>query len=163
MTFHADILAKAAVRASQKFNRLITVETLKSKTKARSVVIPRFYAIAYVHAIGRYSLPQLARFFGFSDHTTILHALRRAHGHDGKPIQTTRYKGKAWIELEPLWKKEHFENLVFQDGFTDKAVASPDYETMIAVGERNLRRAIESLEPPLLNSTNQPQEAAAVA
>lgn len=149
MTFYRDILSKAAARASIEFDRLITVESLVSKSKALSVVHPRYFAIAYMHAIGRFSLPQVAKAFGLSDHTSVLHALRRAHGHDGKLVQTTRYKRNAWVEMPPLWKKELFVNMVFVDGFSEQPILSPNYETLMMVGERNLARATA-----LLNTAN---------
>jgi SRSO17 transposase len=64
--------------------------------------------MAYMHATGRYSMPQIARALHLKDHTTILHGLRRAHGHDGKP-------SKRKNQIEPLWKKDQFVNMVRAD------------------------------------------------
>lgn len=152
MSFYDTILEKAARRASVEFKREITVEALKEKSKMRCIVYPRYFAIAYMHAIGRFSLPQVAKAFGFSDHTTVLHALRRAHGHNGELVQTTRYKNRAWVKMEPLWKKERFENLVYLDGYTDQCVMNPSMETLLLIGERNMREALKALEPQILEA-----------
>jgi chromosomal replication initiation ATPase DnaA len=108
MSTYAKTLEKAAKWASIEFERLITVQTLRAKTKAVTHTHPRWFAMAYLHATGRYSMPQIAKALHLKDHTTVLYGLRRAHGHDGKPP-------KQKHNFEPLWKKERFENMVLAD------------------------------------------------
>ncbi len=139
MSFYRDILDKAALRASVEFRRLVTVESLKDNSKSISITHPRHFAIAYMHAIGRHSMPQIARAFGRQDHTTILSSLRRAHGHDGGGFQLRNGERQP---IEPLWKKEQFENMVRLDGWTGGPVVSADAETIQAVGEQNLTRFV---------------------
>ena len=107
MSTYARTLEKAAKWASIEFNRLITVQTLRAKTKAQSHTQPRWFAMAYMHAMGKYSMPQIARALHLDDHTTVLYGLRRAHGYDGK--------FKHGCRNEPLWKKEQFTNMVRED------------------------------------------------
>ncbi len=64
----------------------------------------RFYAMALMEAHGM-SQPRIAAVLGLSDHTSVLHGLRRAHGHDGKLIR----------QHKPLWKREHFEKVALAD------------------------------------------------
>ena len=126
MTYYSDTLEKAAKWASIEFNRLITVQALRADTKAIAHSHPRFFAMAYMHATGRFSLPQIARAFKLKDHTTVLHGLRRADGHDGK--------GKT-ANKTPLWDSERFKNMVRQD-YPVTTVSAEDIE---AIGERNLK------------------------
>jgi hypothetical protein len=108
MSTYAKTLEKAAKWASLEFDRLITVESLRTRTKALSHSHPRFFAMAYMRAMGRYSLPQIAIALHLKDHTTVLHGLRRAHGYDGKAQKNRNMP-------EPLWKEEQFKNMVRQD------------------------------------------------
>ena len=128
MTTYTQTLEKAAKWASIEFNRLITVEALRSKSRAISVSHPRFFAMAYMHAKNKYSMPQIAHAFGLEDHTSVLHGLRRAHGHDGKGRTAGR---------KPLWKKDQFVNMVRADDPVIVASAT-DIE---AIGEHNLKFA----------------------
>lgn len=108
MTVYTEILEKAAKWASIEFERLITVQSLRAKTKAQSHTRPRWFAMAYMHATGRYSMPQIARALKLDDHTTVLYGLRRAHGHDGKQAHRKHTN-------EPLWDSERFKNMVAKD------------------------------------------------
>lgn len=137
MTFYKDILKDAAKHASIEFDRLVTVEQIRDKTKVRSVVAPRHYCVAYMHAIGRFSLPQVAIAFNRNDHTTILNSLRKAHGHDGRGFQV---RNGVREPIEPLWNKELFVNLVRRDGYLEQPITKVSEETILAVGEQNLKR-----------------------
>jgi hypothetical protein len=108
MTFYRKTLERAAKWASIEFDRLVTVEALRTKSKSPYHAEPRWFVMAYMEATGRFSMPQIARALNLEDHTTVLYGLRRAHGHDGKPA-------KRKHNLEPLWKKERFENMVLAD------------------------------------------------
>lgn len=127
--FYSDILEKAVKRASIQFDRLITVNRVREVCKANSRTRPRWFCMAYMHAIGRHSQPQIAKAFQLSDHTTVLYGLRRAHGHDGKLLH----------RFDPLWNKELFENLVRLDGFTEQPIVSATSETIQEIGEQNLK------------------------
>jgi len=51
---------------------------LMHRDRRRAVCVPRQIAMAVAHAmIPSYSLPQLGRYFGGRDHTTVLHASRK--------------------------------------------------------------------------------------
>lgn len=108
MTFYRNTLRQAAKRASVEFDRLVTVEALQANCKSQYHAQPRWFVMAYMHATGRYSMPQIARALKLKDHTTILYGLRRAHGHDGK-------SAKRKHTHEPLWKKDQFVNMVRED------------------------------------------------
>jgi hypothetical protein len=125
MSTYAKTLEKAAKWASIEFGRLITVQTLRAKTKAVTHTHPRWFAMAYLHATGRYSQPQIAKALHLKDHTTVLYGLRRAHGHDGKDRN------------EPLWNKEQFKNMVKLDEAAFQAVTA---EQIDEIGMDNLAR-----------------------
>jgi len=108
MRTYKNTIEQASKWASIEFNRLITVEALRRQCKSPAHTEPRWFVMAYMHATGRYSMPQIARALHLKDHTTILHGLRRAHGHDGKP-------SKRKNQIEPLWKKDQFVNMVRAD------------------------------------------------
>lgn len=132
MSTYAKTLDKAAKWASIEFERLITVESLRAKTKALRHAQPRFFAMAYMHATGRFSLPQIARALHLKDHTTVLHGLRRAHGHDGKTPKNRHMK-------EPLWNKERFMNMVAADAPEFQQVTCEEIEE---IGTDNLNRFV---------------------
>lgn len=95
-----------AKHASREFKQRIHPEGLLAhQGKWDSLTEWRFYAMAILQAHG-FSMPRTAAILGFSDHTSILHGLRRAHGHDGKGIA---------VKKEPLWKREHFEKIALGD------------------------------------------------
>ena len=108
MSYYTATLEKAAKWASIEFNRLITVQSLRAKTKAQTHTQPRWYVMAYMHATGRFSMPQIARALHLEDHTTVLYGLRRAHGYDGKPAHRKHTN-------TPLWDSERFKNMVAAD------------------------------------------------
>lgn len=127
MSFYEETLEKAAKWASIEFERLITVKSLRTDSKVLSVSYPRFFAMAYMHETGRYSLPQIARALNLTNHTSVLHGLRRAHGHDGKKVAQRK---------EPLWTKELFQNAVRKDYPQVEVMSLDDIQD---IGERNLR------------------------
>lgn len=55
----------------------LTVDEMKSPTHAWRICHPRQEAMALMHDTGRYSYPQIGRFFGM-DHTSAIHG-DRAH------------------------------------------------------------------------------------
>ncbi len=55
----------------------IQVADLRSKTRTRSVVRPRQYAMFLIRELTGYSLPEIGDFFGGRDHTTVLHACKK--------------------------------------------------------------------------------------
>lgn len=54
----------------------LSAEDLKGRARVRAVAHPRQEAMAIIHAAGGYSLPQIGRFFGGRDHTTVLKGIR---------------------------------------------------------------------------------------
>lgn len=62
----------------------LTIKELLSACRARRLAYPRFDAMSRLRAIHiapdrhRFSLPQIGRFFGGMDHTSVLHGLRKA-------------------------------------------------------------------------------------
>lgn len=52
------------------------VDTLLSRTAKRSIARPRQIAVYLTREITGRSLPDIARQFGFCDHTTAIHAVR---------------------------------------------------------------------------------------
>jgi len=55
----------------------IQVADLRSKTRTRSVVLPRQYAMFLIRELTHYSLPEIGGFFGGRDHTTVLHSCKK--------------------------------------------------------------------------------------
>ena len=144
MSFYANIFNWALARASVQFDREVTLEAVLATCKARYHVEPRWFCMAYLHATGRYSMPQIARALGLKDHTTVLFGLRRAHGYDGKPITIKRKGVNSKVYPRPLWKKEQFKNMVAQDGTAYKLPPQPyervNAEQILAIGLANLAR-----------------------
>lgn len=66
----AEICADVAARYG------VTAEALRGVSRVRTLAWPRQHAYAEMYATGRFSLPQIGRFFGWRDHTTILHGVR---------------------------------------------------------------------------------------
>ncbi|MCR9195067.1 MAG: hypothetical protein NXH88_10060 [Hyphomonas sp.] len=101
------VLQRALVHASRYFERLITVEALRSGQQYSFHARPRWYVQAYLYAYdsSRFSMPNIAAMLHLANHTSVLHGLRRAHGHDGKLLH----------KFDPLWTKEHFEKLARVD------------------------------------------------
>lgn len=97
-------------------------------------------------------MPQIARALRLKDHSTVLHGLRRAHGHDGKLIH----------KHEPLWTKEQFQNMAFADGVMQRlppqAYERVNCEQIMAIGLSNLRRAVRRI--PKRWTPNHVEEAA---
>lgn len=54
----------------------LPIEQLKGPDRKRSVAWARQEAFDAIYATGRYSLPQIGRYFN-RDHTTVLHGVRR--------------------------------------------------------------------------------------
>lgn len=141
MSFYNRILSEAVKHCSIEFGRVVTVGDIKANSRARLFGRPRWFSMAYMHAIGEYSLTQIAEAHNLRNHTSVLHGLRRAHGYDGVPVFSTR--GGKPFKLEPLWTKKKFEGLVYRDGFTSQQIVSPDYESLISIGTRNLSDMME--------------------
>lgn len=63
--------------ASQVADRYgLALDELRGPSRARPVCWPRQEAMFLCYKTGRFSLPQIGRFFGDRDHTTVLHAIR---------------------------------------------------------------------------------------
>lgn len=65
-----EILAEVADR------HRLTVDDLKGPQVARKFAWPRQEAMWHLYESGRYSLPEIGRFLGGRDHTTILKGIR---------------------------------------------------------------------------------------
>lgn len=81
-----SIMAEVASRSG------VTVEELVSQSRLRRIAWPRQEAMYVVRALGRFSLPQIGRFFGGRDHTTVLAAINayeeRVRAHEGRVQQS---------------------------------------------------------------------------
>lgn len=55
----------------------LTMADMNGDDRSRSVAWARQEAMAAIYATGRFSMPQIGRFFGWRDHTTVLHAIRQ--------------------------------------------------------------------------------------
>ncbi|MEL6754974.1 MAG: helix-turn-helix domain-containing protein [Pseudomonadota bacterium] len=137
MSRYNKTLSKAAVWASKEFNREISLESLRSKTKSPYYTKPRFFVMAYMRATRRFSLPQIALALQVKDHSTILYGLRRAHGYDGKLVE----------RFTPLWNKEQFENMVAEDNTCQRlppqAYERVNAEQILSIGLANLARYLK--------------------
>lgn len=54
----------------------LTLEDLKGPSRRQEISQPRQEAMALMCAERRWSLPQIGRFFGGRDHTTVIHGVR---------------------------------------------------------------------------------------
>ena len=74
--------------------------------KARNLTRVRSFVACYLHALPNgFSFTQIAKMLGYTNHTTVLHQLRRGHGHDGKLLS----------KYTPFWPKSVFERLAYLD------------------------------------------------
>lgn len=55
----------------------VTVEQICGPSRKRAVAWPRQELMWVLYKTGRYSMPQIARFIGGRDHTTVLHGIRK--------------------------------------------------------------------------------------
>lgn len=55
----------------------IKVSELRAKTRTRSVVYPRQIAMYLIRCLTTHSLPEIGKYFGGRDHTTVLHAYNK--------------------------------------------------------------------------------------
>jgi chromosomal replication initiator protein len=55
----------------------LTVDDLKSPSQERRIAWPRQEAMVLIRQHTRQSYPQIGRFFGDRDHTTVIHAVRQ--------------------------------------------------------------------------------------
>jgi chromosomal replication initiator protein len=68
--FPGDIIKEVAARHD------LTVEELKSTSRARRLAWPRQEAMYELRMRTKLSYPQIARFLGLTDHTTALHGVK---------------------------------------------------------------------------------------
>lgn len=66
----------AAILAGVATKHGLTVAEMKGPGRARRVAWPRQEAMWLIYLTGRYSRPQIGRFLGNRDHTTVLHGCR---------------------------------------------------------------------------------------
>ena len=80
MTSLERVMAEALREASHYFDREITRDLVREKTKRHAVTRPRQWCIAYIlwRWPDRFTLNQAARMFGLTDHTTVLWAMKSA-------------------------------------------------------------------------------------
>lgn len=66
----------------------ITPKLVRKKRKTRRIVMVRNWVMAYMRARDprRFSYPVIARIIGFSDHTTVIHGIRKAHTEYGEVL-----------------------------------------------------------------------------
>lgn len=98
MKTHMKHLAKAvAVR------HCVTYDEIVGESRVRSIFKPRamFCHIAYEH-LGK-STTQIGRFLGGRDHTTVIHARRRAKEFGIDPALVA----EILIDAHNRWRKEH--------------------------------------------------------
>lgn len=80
-----------------------TYEEMRLPNGSRALSKARYFVICYLHTMPeRFSLPQIQRMLNFGNHTSVLYALRRGHGHDGALVD--RYT--------PYWTKRLFQDLI---------------------------------------------------
>lgn len=58
----------------------LTLEDLKGPDRSKRIARVRFAAMAAIRHQTGFSFPQIGAFFGGRDHTTVMHAIRRASG-----------------------------------------------------------------------------------
>lgn len=90
----------------RKWGWRVSESNIFSREKFEPYPRARWYLCAYIRAARPdWSLPRIAKAMGWDCHTSVLWALRRAYGYDGK----------LEAKHPPLWTKEHFEKLVADD------------------------------------------------
>lgn len=63
----------------------VTVDELKGQIRGRRVAWPRHEAMYEMYATGLFSLPQIGRYLGGRDHTTVYRGCRRHAERNGLP------------------------------------------------------------------------------
>lgn len=63
----------------------IAPDELRGAVRSRRVAWPRHEAMYEMYATGLFSLPQIGRFLGGRDHTTVLHGCRKHAERNGLP------------------------------------------------------------------------------
>ena len=79
----------------------LPIGDLRSKTRSRSVVVPRQYAMLLIRELTDHSLPEIGNFFGGRDHTTVLHACKKVRAEKDTNPETA----KLFNHLKSLLKK----------------------------------------------------------
>lgn len=80
---HRPKMAVIALRVAAKWG--LTLEVLKGQSRRRSVAWARQEAMYEMYATGLFSSPQIGRFLGGRDHTTVLHGCRRHAARNNLP------------------------------------------------------------------------------
>lgn len=83
----------------------LTQLEIESDTRARAVVIPRMIGMALARRFSGRSLPFIGAHFGDRDHTTVLHACRRARPHVEMALATLP-EGASLIEFIAAIRKD---------------------------------------------------------
>lgn len=105
--------------------------------KYRDLVDVRQFLCCYLQALpSNFSQPQIADMLCLSNHTSVLYALRRGHGHDGKLLQ----------KYEPKWPKALFERFAKEDALKRDVAPRQKYRTgpINHVVNPSLRKHVDS-------------------
>ena len=57
----------------------VKISDLKAKKKNKTLILPRHTAMYLIRKLTDLSLPEIGRYFGGRDHTTVLHAIHKIH------------------------------------------------------------------------------------
>jgi chromosomal replication initiation ATPase DnaA len=70
-------LTLAAIKETVADHYRVSVREMNSARRAREIARPRQVAMYLSKALTRKSLPEIGRFYGGRDHTTVIHAIRK--------------------------------------------------------------------------------------
>jgi len=79
----------------------LNVSDLRSKSRTKSVVLPRQIAMFLIRTLTGHSLPEIGQYFGGRDHTTVLHSFQKIT----KDMETNPVFRRKVDEIQDLLKR----------------------------------------------------------
>jgi len=106
-----------------------TYDCIRTPYGGRGLSKARYFVLCYLQAMPQgFSMPQMARMVRFDNHTSVLYALRRGHGHDGALLH----------KYEPHWSKKLFQDLLNPVCGNPATVHRPNWADIRTIGARNM-------------------------
>jgi hypothetical protein len=121
--FYRAKLEKCIEAAQPFFKEKITVETLKTRSKLKKYVRPRFFIMGMLFKNSHLSGPQIAKMLGLKDHTSVLNGVNRANEIWGEIVLRQAY--------DQIFEKEEFENRKYTFVNGEGWVLKKDYQARL--------------------------------
>ena len=137
MSFKTTIIEKGLDRYAEIAGKRFARKHVLVPGKYRDLVEVRRFLCCYLYALpNNLSQTQIADMLCLGNHTSVLYALRRGHGHDGKLLQ--KYK--------PTWEKALFKRFAEEDAIDGDVAPRQKYRTgpINHAVDRGLRSHVDS-------------------